>query len=175
MTCRPRTRTRLTELSDTQTDPQDGAAPAEPAAPTETQASAPAADGAVVDHGAQLAGHLLPQTPAEGRHALAVEIGFEAVSHGFVQQNARPAGPQHHRHFAGRRLHRIQHDHGLARGFGGEELGGLLFEEKVERDAPAPAGLPALRLAAILPRQRRQGVIRIGLFSRRIRRNVAMR
>lgn len=61
MTCRPRTRTRLTELSDTQTDPQDGAAPAEPAAPTETQASAPAADGAATETPAE------PEPPKPSR------------------------------------------------------------------------------------------------------------
>ena len=85
------------------------------------------------------------------------------MSHGFVEQNAGPAGTQHHGHFAGRRLHRIQHDHGLAGGFGGEVLGGLLFEEKVERDATAAAGLPALRLAAILPRQGRHVQARLRL------------
>ena len=76
-------------------------------------------DGAVVDHRAQLAGHLLADAAAEGRDALAVEIGFEAVPHGFMQQDARPARPQHHGHLAGRRFDGVQHGDGFARGLGG--------------------------------------------------------
>ena len=48
-------------MSDTQTDPQDGAAPAEPGAPTETQASAPAADGAATETPAE------PEPPKPSR------------------------------------------------------------------------------------------------------------
>jgi hypothetical protein len=32
----------------------------------------------------------------------AVEITFQAVAHGFMQQYARPAAAQHHRHRTGR-------------------------------------------------------------------------
>src|ERR1019366_6288895 len=64
--------------------------------------SAPAADRAIVHHGAQFARYLLSHAPAEGRDALAVEIGLQPVTHRLVQQDPRPAGPQHHRHLAGR-------------------------------------------------------------------------
>ena len=117
--------------------------------------SAAAADGAVVDHGAQLAGHLLADAAAEGRNALAIEIRFQAVAHGFMQQDARPAGTQHHGHLAGRRIHRVQHGDGLARGFAGEMLRRLLVQEKIQVHAPAAAGVAALRRPAVLPRQRR--------------------
>ena len=101
--------------------------------------SAPAADGAVVDHRAKRARHLLADAPAEGRHALAIEVRFEAVAHRFVQQNPRPAGPQHHRRFAGRRVHRIQLHDGLARGFASEMFRRLFVQEEIQRDASAAA------------------------------------
>ena len=84
--------------------------------------TAAAADGAVVDHGAERAGDLLADAAAEGRDALAIEIGFEAVADGFVQQDAGPAGPEHHGHFAGRRFDRAQLHDGLARGFAGRNV-----------------------------------------------------
>ena len=63
------------------------------------------------------AGHLLADAAAEGGDALAVEVGFEAVADGFVQQDAGPAGAEHHGHFAGGRVDGVQLDDGLARGF----------------------------------------------------------
>ena len=96
------------------------------------QGAAAAADGAVVDHGAEFAGDLLADPAAEGGDALAVEIGFESVADGFVQQNSRPAGAEHHGHFAGRGVHRVEHGDGFARGFGGEVFGSLLVEEESE-------------------------------------------
>ena len=113
------------------------------------QRAAPAGDGAVVDHGAQRAGHLLADASAEGRDALAVEIGFQAVPHGFMQQDAGPARTQHHGHLAGRRVHRVQHHDGLARGFGGEMLGRFFVQEEAELHASAAAGMAALRRAAV--------------------------
>ena len=58
---------------------------------------------AVVDHGDALGRDLLADAPGEGRAALAVEVAFEAVADRLVQQDARPAGAEHHRHGTGRR------------------------------------------------------------------------
>ena len=43
----------------------------------------------------------LPIWPVKAE-SLAVEVGFQAVADGFVQQDAGPARPQHHFHLAGR-------------------------------------------------------------------------
>ena len=64
--------------------------------------AAAAGHGAVIHHGHFGAGHRLPDQPGEGRGLLAVEVGFEAVAHRLMQQDAGPAGPEDHFHFAGR-------------------------------------------------------------------------
>ena len=71
-------------------------------------------DGAVVHHGDLLGGHLLAEPARERRGALAVEVAFEAVAHRLVEEDARPARPEHHRHGAGGRVHRAQLEDGLA-------------------------------------------------------------
>ena len=106
--------------------------------------TAAAADGAVVDDRAQGARHLLAHAAGEGGHALAVEIGLEAVAYRFVQQDAGPARSENDGRFAGRRLDGIQQDHGLAGRFRGEVLGRLLFEE-LEANAPSTSRISALR------------------------------
>ena len=58
-----------------------------------------------------------PIRPGEGGGLLAVEIAFEPVADGLVQHDARPAGAEHHVHFAGRRRHRLQIDQRLAHRF----------------------------------------------------------
>ena len=65
-------------------------------------------------------------------------------------------GPEHHRHFAGGRLHGVQHGDGLARRFAREVFGRLFLQEEVQIHASAAAGVAALRRAAVLPRQRRR-------------------
>ena len=80
----------------------------------EVERAAAVADGAVVDHGAQRARDLLSDAAAEGGGALAVEVGFEAVADGFMQQDAGPAGSEHHGHLAGGRFDGVQLDDGLA-------------------------------------------------------------
>ena len=71
---------------------------------------------AVVDHGHALRGDLLAHQAGERRGLLAVEIAFEAVTHGLVQHHARPAGAEHHVHLAGRRRNRLEIDQRLAHG-----------------------------------------------------------
>ena len=44
-----------------------------------------------------------PMRPENAETALAVEVAFQAVADRFVQQDAGPARPEHHRHDAGRR------------------------------------------------------------------------
>ena len=44
----------------------------------------------------------LPMQAGEGGSAFAVEVGLQAVANGFVQQDAGPAGAEHHLHLAGR-------------------------------------------------------------------------
>ena len=69
---------------------------------------------------------------------LAIEVGFEAVSDGFVQHDARPARAQHHRHLARGRIDGIELHDGLARGFRGELLGRLYVCEEGEFTRPPP-------------------------------------
>ena len=59
---------------------------------------------AVVDDGDARCGDALADAAGEGAGALAVEIAFEAVADGLVQQDARPAGAEHDGHRAGRRV-----------------------------------------------------------------------
>jgi len=82
---------------------------------------------------------LLPNPAAECRNTFAIEIRFESVSHRFVQENSRPARPQHYCRFASRRIHRIELDDSLPRGFSREMLGRFFFLEKLERDTSAAA------------------------------------
>ena len=104
-----------------------------------------------------------PIAAAEGGSALAIEVGFQAVADGFVQQDARPARPEHHGHFARRRLDGIQLDDRLAAGFLGERLGRMFFVEEVERDAAAAAGITVLRSARAFARQHRDAHTSHGL------------
>jgi hypothetical protein len=79
----------------------------------DAQRAAPVGDGAVIDHGDALGRHALADAAGKGGTALAVEVAFEAVADRFVQQDAGPAGAEHHRHFAGRRRFGGQVDAGL--------------------------------------------------------------
>src|SRR5699024_10262087 len=58
---------------------------------------------AVVDYRALVGGDLVAHAAGIIGTAAAVEIAFQAVADGLVQQHARPARPQHHRHAACRR------------------------------------------------------------------------
>jgi hypothetical protein len=55
-----------------------------------------------------------PMRPGKGDCALAVEVAFQPVADRLVQQDAVPAGAQHHVHLAGRAGDRVEVDQRLA-------------------------------------------------------------
>src|SRR5690606_15406606 len=105
----------------------------------DVERAAAVGNGAVVEHGDALGRHALADAAAEGARALAVEVAFEAVAHGFVEQDAGPARTQHHGHLARRRGPRLEVDqrrvHGLI-----HILADLLVAEIRQAKAPAAAG-----------------------------------
>ncbi len=90
----------------------------------------------------------LPDHAGKCRSPFAIEISFEPVADGFVQQDAGPAGAEHHFHLASRRFTRVQLNNRLPRRFLGEMLRSLLAEEEVKRYAAAAAGAAAGGIAA---------------------------
>src|ERR1700730_4163606 len=96
-------------------------------------------DGAVVHHRHALRCNTLPPQAGEGRSLLAVEVAFEAVAHRLVQHDARPTGPEHHVHLAGRGRDSLEIDQGLAHGIIGHALPGLGLEKTREALAAAIA------------------------------------
>ena len=105
---------------------------------------------AVIDDGHARRGHALAHAARVGRGALAVEIAFQAVAHRLVQQHARPAGTQHHRHRPGGRVHRFQIDQRLAQGLAGELLRLAAIEKLGIRIAPAETGVTRFAAAVLL-------------------------
>ena len=59
-------------------------------------------DRAVVDHGDAGGGDALAHQAGEGALLLAVEVALEAVADRLVEEDARPAGAEHHVEGAGR-------------------------------------------------------------------------
>ena len=94
---------------------------------------------AVVDDGDFLAGDLLADEAGEGGGLFAVEVGFEAVADGFVQQDAGPAGAEDDWHLAGGGGDGVELEDGGAGGFAGVVLGGVGAFKEVEGDAAAAA------------------------------------
>ena len=76
----------------------------------------------------------------EGGGLLAVEVGFEAVADGFMEQDAGPAGAEDDFHFAGGSGDGAELEDGSAGGFAGQVLGALGAGELVEAGAAAAAG-----------------------------------
>src|SRR2546425_139126 len=107
-------------------------------------------DRPVVDHGHELRGDLLAHPSRERRGSLAVEVALEAVADRLVEQDARPARPEHDGHRAGGSVHGAELEDGLARRLPREPAPALVLEEEVERDAPAAAVGADLALAALL-------------------------
>src|SRR4029450_9005183 len=56
--------------------------------------TAPTWNRPVIDHCAQLRGHLLPNATTKCRDALAVKITFQPMSNSFMEQDTRPAGAE---------------------------------------------------------------------------------
>ena len=113
------------------------------------QGSAARRHGAVVDHGHLGAGDLLSDKAREGRGLLAIEVGFEPVAHGFMQQNAGPARAENHFHVARRRGNSIQLQDGLAGRFPGEVLGRLVALKEADLHPAAAAGAAARVLRSV--------------------------
>ena len=110
--------------------------------------AAPVVDGAVVDHGDPGRCDPCAEKAGEGAGLLAVEVAFEAVADRLVQQDAGPAGAEHHRHLARRRRHRVEIDHRLAQRLVDLRLPALGREERVVGGTPAdPMGAGLLALA----------------------------
>ena len=111
---------------------------------------------AVVDDRAVLAGDLLADAARIRRAALAVEVTFQAVADGFVQQHAGPAGAEHDAHLAGlggagfevgqRCLDRVIHialDHAVVEVAEAELRQVRLHMPRNRRLAPGEASAPA--------------------------------
>jgi len=77
------------------------------------QGTATIRDRAIVDHGHAARGDLLTDHAGKSGGFLAVEVAFQTVTNGFVQQHAWPARTQHHGHFASRSRTRRQIQHRL--------------------------------------------------------------
>src|SRR5438132_893250 len=95
-------------------------------------------DGAVVDHRDELARHLFAELAGEERGPLADEIGLQAVSHRFVEEDAAPPWREHNRLRARGRWHGAERGHRLPRGLAAHLLGREILEE-AEVDAAASA------------------------------------
>ncbi len=83
----------------------------------DVQAAAPTRQSPIIEHRHATGRHTLSQPPAERAGSLAVEIPFQTVTDRFMQQHARPAWSQNHRHFAGRSGSGLQIRHGGVNGF----------------------------------------------------------
>src|SRR6266853_4222977 len=75
--------------------------------------AAPAGNGAVIHDGDSARRDFFSDLPGEGGGTLAVEVALKAVADRFVQENARPAWPEHHGHGARRRRARFEIDERL--------------------------------------------------------------
>ncbi len=116
--------------------------------------AAPTRQGAIIDDGTVLGGHLLADAASKCGRSLAVEIPLQTVAHRLVQQHAGPAGAQHHWHGTGWRVDGFQVDQCLTHSFThiakGATLQPVQFEEPVVTKAPAATGTATLAAIALL-------------------------
>ncbi len=106
-------------------------------------------EGAVVDDGDAFRAHLLADAVRKGRRPLAVEIALESVADGLVQEDARPARSQHHRHGSRRGGARLEvHQRLPHRGIG--HLAEALVGEMSVAESPAAAAVALLAPAVLL-------------------------
>ena len=87
--------------------------------------SATVGNGAVIQHGHAFGGDLFSHKSRESRGFLAVEVAFQPVADGFVQQDSGPAGAKDHVHSARRGLDRGKVHAGDAEGFGDHGFPGV--------------------------------------------------
>src|SRR5208337_5295297 len=95
--------------------------------------------GAIVNHRAFLAGHSFADQPGECRRLLAIEVGFQTVAHGLVQQNSGPSRTEDDFHISSWSFTRVELQNRLARGLFSEVLGSLVAEKEIECNPPAAA------------------------------------
>src|SRR5947209_17775041 len=77
----------------------------------------------------------------ECRGLFAIEVGFESVSNGFVEQNPRPSRTEHDFHFSSGRLARIKLDDRLSRRLLGEIFGSSLRLEVLDAHTATTPGI----------------------------------
>ena len=114
------------------------------------QRPAPVLDGSVIDHGDALGGDPLAYAVAERRCPLAVEVAFQAMPYGLVQQDSRPARSQHHRHGARRRRHSLQVVERLSHGILDVAGNDFFIHEIFITEAPAATGAAFFQPAVML-------------------------
>ena len=110
-------------------------------------------NGAIIHYGAQLRGHQFAHMAAEYRRPATVKVTFQAVTDGFMQQDARPARAQHNRQHPGRRRDGGQvdqrHTHGFSRPNIRANVAILRVQEIVVAKAAAAAAGAALAFAIL--------------------------
>ena len=117
------------------------------------QRSATPRHGAVVDHSALFAGHSFADQSGKGRSLLAIEVRFEPVTDGLVQQNSRPSRPKHNFHVSRRSFARIELQNRLPRGLFRKKFRRLFAKEKIKSHSAASAGTAAPRMVSVLAMQ----------------------
>ena len=80
-------------------------------------------DGGVVDDGDEFVGDFVADVIAEDGDAFAVGVGFQAVSYGFVEEDAGAACAEDHGHFAALGFDGLEELEGALDGFVGEGVG----------------------------------------------------
>src|ERR1700687_1107759 len=96
-------------------------------------------DRAVVDHGAQGRCDRLAEELGERRRLLAIEVAFETVADGLVEQHAWPSGAEDDRHGAGRGIDGLQVAQRLIGRRPREAQIAIVLHQKVELNAAAAA------------------------------------
>ena len=96
-------------------------------------------EGSVVDYVDALTAYLLADFAGEDRLALAVEVGFEGVAHGFVEQDSGGSRAHHDAHLASGRAAGLEHGIDPVRGFG-RDLGYQLVREEFDSHSEAARG-----------------------------------
>ena len=110
----------------------------------------PAWNCPVIDHRAQLRGHLLPNATAKCRDPLAIKIAFQSVSNGFMEQDARPTGTKDNVHSTCRRLDSIEIQNRPARGLARILKILVMFEKHLVFHASATASTATLAVVPVL-------------------------
>ena len=140
----------ILEIADQHAILDQGGALAGGAFIVHAQRAAAIGDGAVVHHGDAAGRDALAQQAGKRAGLLAVEIAFQPVTDGLMEQNAGPARAEHDGHFARGRRHRGKIDQGLAQRLVGRGLPGLGPQIKFIAGAPAGTIAAAFHAAILL-------------------------